>query len=353
MTPSAPPMNPSLCMDSGKVRLFRERFCGLTHVYGTYNPRDGKSRQVKAPVTDDVIRRHLIGSEPYGVYLLVNDRVRAAVADFDRDDPDAPFRFLEAARCYGVATYIERSKSKGYHIWAFFGQEGVTACKVRKVFRHILAETGEPHVEVFPKQDRLTTHIPFGSFVYAPLFGGKVPEGRTVFLDPDDGLRPYTDQWRFLADVRTTTEAAFDEIIEITGLDQPLPSSRPETRAADGESPSGFGLLPCTRRMLNEGVTANQRVACFRLAVHLKRIGLSQDYALAILRAWAQRNHPADGRGILTDEEITAQTADAYRRQYTSRGCESEAVRPFCSEDCPVWRRVNAYPTSPQNRIPD
>ena len=34
-----------------------------------------------------------VADQPYGVYLLVNDRTRAIAADFDRDDLWAPMEF--------------------------------------------------------------------------------------------------------------------------------------------------------------------------------------------------------------------------------------------------------------------
>ena len=54
-----------------KLDIFRACFTGLTHVYGTYDPKTGQVRQVKEPVTDRVLLRHLQGRQPYGVYLLV------------------------------------------------------------------------------------------------------------------------------------------------------------------------------------------------------------------------------------------------------------------------------------------
>lgn len=47
-----------------KIRLFRELFSGQEHVYGTYDPKSGRSWQVKAPVTDEVILAHLTGRGP-------------------------------------------------------------------------------------------------------------------------------------------------------------------------------------------------------------------------------------------------------------------------------------------------
>jgi len=60
-----------------------------------------------------------------------------------------------------------------------------------------------------------------------------------------------------------------------------------------------FGLPPCARKILAEGVSAYQRVSCFRLAVHLKRNGIPYDLVVAVLKAWAKKNRPADGKGVI------------------------------------------------------
>jgi hypothetical protein len=91
--------------------------------------------------------------------------------------------------------------------------------------------------------------------------------------------------------------------------------------------------------MLKEGVSQYQRVSCFRLAVHLKRLGLPQDVAASALKAWAQKNRPSNGKGIITDGEILEQSTYAFARNYRSYGCEDEAIKPFCDKGCPVRRR--------------
>ena len=72
------------------VALFRSLFSGLPHVYGTYNPTTGRARQVKEPVTDNVIYAHLSGNSPYGVYLLIGDQTPAIAVDFDEPDSLPP-----------------------------------------------------------------------------------------------------------------------------------------------------------------------------------------------------------------------------------------------------------------------
>ena len=138
-----------------KIRVFKSLFAGLTNVYGTYDVNTGRVRQVKEPVTDGVIHAHLTGRQSYGVYLLTGDRTGALAVDFDEDELCLPISFVAGARRYDISAYVERSKSKGYHVWIFFENGGVLAAKARLVAQKILADMGKPATEIFPKQDAL------------------------------------------------------------------------------------------------------------------------------------------------------------------------------------------------------
>jgi len=321
---------------SDKIKLFREFFTGLDHVYGTFDPQSGQSWQVKKPVTDQVILRHLTGRRPYGVYLLVGDQTRAVIVDFDHDDAMPPLDFVAAATHYDIPAYIERSKSKGYHVWVFFEQAGVIAAKARTVMRHILSEVDSPNTEVFPKQDALDQlSTGYGNFINAPLFGKLVPKERMVFVNPHASMRPYPNQWAFLDTIQRVQEKMLDDIIEInelgpgSGLDTATPVNL-------GMFESAQALPPCAQKMLQEGVSENQRVSCFRLAVHLRKVGLPFEIVVAALSEWAGKNHPANGKRIITPTEIKAQTAAAFLKEYRGYGCEEPAVAPFCDSSCPI-----------------
>jgi hypothetical protein len=110
---------------------------------------------------------------------------------------------------------------------------------------------------------------------------------------------------------------------------------------ASSESVGTYALYPCAQRMLKEGVSANQRTACFRLATQLRKAGLPFEYAVLVLGKWASKNRPDNGRGIITDGEILSQTQCAYRpRAYRACGCDDPAVSPFCEPaECPIGRR--------------
>jgi len=316
-----------------KIALFKACFAGRLDVYGTYDIRTGKARQAKEPVTDSVIHAHLAGRKPYGVYLLDKDKTRAVAEDVDTDDANPTLEFLKAAEHYGISAYIERSKSKGYHVWVFFDWP-VPAWKPRLVVKEILEEIGQPNTEVFPKHDALEDGM-YGNFINAPWFGKLVPERRTVFLDPDNGLKPFTNQWDFLESIQRLSEQALDEIIEVNDW-----AKDREVKPVSDTSPDSltrtFGLPPCARRMLEEGVREYQRVACFRLAVAMKKAGVPLDAAIAALNVWALKNRPANGKAIIMRREIMAQAASAYKRRYRSCGCNHPAVKPFYDPTCTV-----------------
>jgi hypothetical protein len=331
-----------------KIGIFKSLFTGLTNVYGTYDVDTGRVRQVKEPVTDEVIRAHLTGKQSYGVYLLTGEKTGAMAVDFDEDELCLPISFVAGARRYDMSAYIERSKSKGYHVWIFFEESGVLARKARLVAHKILADMGRPTTEVFPKQDVLSDGISYGNFIHAPLFGAHVPKGRTVFVDPAEPTQMYPDQWELLSRVQRVPEVRLNGIIKSCELEppnRPKEESRPTNRNESNANTSPFGLPPCARRMLAEGVTSFQRISCFRLAVHLKRYGMPYDLALVTLKAWARKNRPDDGKSIITDAEITYQAKCAFQNSYRSFGCEEPAIAAYCDENCPLYTYTVGKPS--------
>ena len=195
-------------------------------------------------------------------------------------------------------------------------------------------------LEVFPKQNALED-VRFGNFINAPLFGRLVTQGRTVFVDPKSFKR-YPDQWKFLESVNRVSESILDEIIEQNDLF--IPTSHHLTGYSSPKANEGrFSLPPCARKILQNGVSKYQRVSCFRLAVHFKRLGLPFDVAVAALKVWALKNHPKDGKRVIRESEIISQTSSAYSHSYTGYGCKSEALRAFCDHaSCSLMRWLNS-----------
>ena len=179
------------------------------------------------PVTDDVIRWHLSGSDaegqPFvaGVYPLLQDETCFFLAvDFDkagwREDSAA---FLETCQHLDLAAAFERSRSgRGAHVWLFF-EEAIPAALARRLGSHVLTETmeGRPDIgldsydRLFPNQDTMPQGG-FGNLIALPLQKGPRKQDNTVFLD--SSFAPWADQWAFLASVSKIGRPQIEEIVE-------------------------------------------------------------------------------------------------------------------------------------------
>jgi len=170
------------------------------------------------PVTDEVIRNHLLGADPQdttrrdftvGVYPMLPDETCWFLAvDFDKaswqEDAQA---FLETCMLFDVPAALERSRSgNGGHIWIFVS-EPVSAVLARKMGAFLLTQTMERQPEIgldsydrfFPSQDTLPKGG-FGNLIALPLQRKPRDSGNSVFVDED--LFPYQDQWAFLSSVQ-------------------------------------------------------------------------------------------------------------------------------------------------------
>ena len=314
-----------------KAKLILSSIPGRNDCHGA-----GRGACIKEPLTETVALRHVLGKERVGRYLLRKDGAIGALAvDLDEDNLYAVMEYCARCEHYRLVACIERSKSKGYHLWWFF-HGLVSAQKARLVASYILDECELlKSVEIFPKQDFLKLGG-YGSYINLPQFGRDVRRGRTVFLDPRTGYKPYGDQWTFLASRPYTSEKQLDEIIELNDLDEQPPSRviRAEDEAAVGYEGTG---LPCFVRMLREGVDEGMRnEAALRLSVELYRTGIPKDLGLLMLKEWnSRRNRPP-----LEETELEKAVCNGYLGLY-GHGCLSELIRPYCDPSCPIYRKYS------------
>ena len=241
-----------------KIALFRRLFAGRTDVFPVRweNWKTAKSGyapacanewvkgicgkpQVKCgdcphqafiPVTDDIIEKHLRGGEGarasggdfvVGVYpLLPDETCWFLAADFDEESWAADaLAVLETCQAKGVPAALERSRSgNGGHVWIFFS-EPVSARTARQLGAAMLTETMERRPEIgfasydrfFPSQDTMPVGG-FGNLIALPLQRRARALGNSAFIDQD--LRPYDDQWAFLAARPRLSAEAAAEIVD-------------------------------------------------------------------------------------------------------------------------------------------
>jgi len=237
-----------------KIQLFRSLFRGREDVYprrwessksgrSGYSPvcrnewvpglckkpkvkcGDCSSRELQ-PVTDEVIRDHLVGHSQndqrdftIGVYPLLPDETCWFLAvDFDKQSwSDDARAFVETCLNNGVPAILERSRSgNGAHVWIFFSAP-VQAREARRIGAWMLTETMERHPEIgfesydrlFPNQDTLPVGG-FGNLIALPLQGRSRKSANALFMDA--GLVPFDDQWLHLSRVDRLTPQVIQEM---------------------------------------------------------------------------------------------------------------------------------------------
>lgn len=140
-------------------------FRGRGDVYG-----HDEGRCVKEKLTPEVFQKHFTEA-PIGVYPMVphdNDYYVAwGCSDFDTTDAmDNAIKLHDALMEAGVTSWIEKSRSKGFHVW-IFADRPVLAVDMRNMLlmAHQVAEV--PATEVNPKQVTLR-HGQYGNYVRLP-----------------------------------------------------------------------------------------------------------------------------------------------------------------------------------------
>jgi len=144
------------------ITLFR----GRGDVYG-----HDEGRCVKEQLTNEVFQKHFSGEAPIGIYPMVPHAEQFYVAwgcvDFDTSDADQnAVKLHDALMEAGIVSWIEKSRSKGFHVWVF-AERAVLAEDMRNmliVASHV-AET--PTTEVNPKQTTLKAGQ-YGNYVRLP-----------------------------------------------------------------------------------------------------------------------------------------------------------------------------------------
>ena len=264
--PSVPESAPSHFSAETKVALFRRLFRGRTDVYPVRweNKSSGKSGYAPAcanewrpgvcdkprtkcgdcgnrrlsPLSGSVIYGHLLGKHTVGVYSLLEDDTCTFLAvDFDETEwQDDARAFVHSCEALGVPAALEISRSgQGTHVWVFFTSR-VAARDARRlgtaIISHTCARTRQlklnSYDRLFPNQDTMPKGG-FGNLIALPLQKKPRETGCSVFVDID--LRPYPDQWAFLASIQPPSSRWRHRISS-------LPSCAPRTGRIHWTSPS-------------------------------------------------------------------------------------------------------------------
>ena len=188
------------------------------------------SNRLLIPLSDAVIYDHLAGEHTIGIYpMLEDDSCYFLAVDFDESDwRDDALAFLQSCEDLGVPAALEISRSgNGAHAWIFFSSR-VSARDARRlgtsIISHTCARTRQLKLEsydrLFPNQDTMPKGG-FGNLIALPLQKWPRENGCSVFVDTQ--LRPYPDQWVFLASIKPIAARDLEPtILRATGDAHPL-----------------------------------------------------------------------------------------------------------------------------------
>lgn len=311
------------------LKTFIRLFSGRTDAYGRNN------FCLKEALTEQIYLDHINGVQRIGVYPIFNDKwINWIAVDADKDVMNVinwekeTFEKILAIKKridnLNLKTYIERSKSKGYHLFCFF-DEPVEAVKARLVFEFALEELGII-AEIFPKQDTTTEATPFGNYINLPLFGGDVKNGRTVFVNEKNEV--IIDNISDIDKIKTTEAIAITAAIFLKKLVRKkiIISETAEERKPYSKE------LPCIEK-IKQGVAKGHRDnACLRLTINLKEKGIPRDDIETLINNWNLKN-----KEPLADRDLIKVINSVFKGNYKSYGCDDAIIQVYCDkEKCPL-----------------
>jgi hypothetical protein len=200
---------------SEAISQFLTLFSGRENVYARqWVHSSGKCGYVpvRQPLSEEVVRSHLLGDITLALYLIKEDNtVNLMAIDVDSQTGESAeidethemaLRIKDVGRSVGLPVYLEESGRKGRHCWIFFAGP-VEAKDARQLGRLLVAKAGQASKgirgEVFPKQERVSPNA-LGSLIKLPLGVHQITRRRCLFLE-DDGS-PIKNQGAFLHKIR-------------------------------------------------------------------------------------------------------------------------------------------------------
>ncbi|MGA2518964.1 MAG: DEAD/DEAH box helicase family protein [Thermodesulfobacteriota bacterium] len=211
------------------------------------------------PVTDEVIRDHLIGKHIIGVYpLLLDETCWFLAIDFDKKTwQEDVVVFLRVCREIGVPAALERSRSgQGGHVWIFFDRP-IEASIARKFGCTILTRAMERRHQIgldsydrfFPSQDTLPKGG-FGNLIALPLQFTSKKKGNSVFVN--EGFEAFPDQWLFLSTIKRIQRDEVEAIVQEASRNGSIIDVR--ISLTDGEASEDPWTLPPSKKRIEKTI---------------------------------------------------------------------------------------------------
>lgn len=279
-----------------QVGLFVETFVSRWKPFPVQKP-DGSYLHVHRRLNEQDIYNHLLGRLTIGLLPGEDGSTKLGVVDIDLPTPDAVAAVRKRCAEFAMPFITVYSGSKGYHVTTFF-EHPTPISKARAVMMLVAGEH-----EVWPKQ----THVApgrLGNCIKAP-FGIHRKSGNWC-VAVDEGFELIEDHWQLVREVaRTNADRILAQAFMQTQGGQKRPSG--------GESPlqTPKDIKPCLEEHRECGTDQGLRnTVGFALATEMRRVGLGDDKAIALLEDWNTRNRPPLGR-----RDVDSLMRSAYGRE--------------------------------------
>lgn len=155
----------SMELERNQLKAFAETFFSRMDLYAQQTA-SGRYTCIREPLTLDLVAGHLRGELTLGAYALSLDN-HASWICLDADGQEEWERILTMGRVLDsqvVPVYLEPSR-RGGHLWLFTSP--LPGAQARALGKQLQVEYGLEGVELFPKQERLSSGP--GSLVRLPL----------------------------------------------------------------------------------------------------------------------------------------------------------------------------------------
>jgi hypothetical protein len=198
--------------DTQALDIFVSLFRGRGDCYGSET-----GGCVREQLTKDVFLQHLTDGPSIGVYPAVptdGDAICVwGCSDIDIEDLGAARLLQRTLEAAGIHAWVERSRSKGYHVWVF-ADSPIAAEDMRRMLLVAHHVADYPAREVNPKQSDVSVHK-VGNYVRLPYpHGLRIDPTRRTMLDDCDQPIPLRDFLKVVSAQRTSSH----DILRISAM---------------------------------------------------------------------------------------------------------------------------------------
>lgn len=284
------------------VEQFAILFAGRPDAYG-----GDEGRAIYQPVTIETYENHLTGIEPIGIYPIQHSadgllRVQWGCCDIDTGDWSEAYMLATALQGMGLVPHVERSRSKGWHIWVFANYPA-EAWQMRRALKVAYAAIDLPAKEANPKQEQLRRNQ-LGNYVRLPYKSGLLltPERQVMMVGwnrHNDGYPLPLKDW-----LDGPIYSEHTKIVHWASKWYERPRKHVQFDVSDSDIARLAGLLPAEWRQVWQSGEVRDRSATFvAMAYSLAKLGWQPQDVYMILWGcpWNKYRERADGEHYVKD----------------------------------------------------